>query len=79
MENKVRIYREGQGYTLQELADLCGSSKSYIWELENGRATPSIRLAYAISTALGEDDVKMIFPDDQKYEEVVVKKIRKTA
>ncbi len=32
---KIRSLRKGKGYTLDVLADLTGSSKSYIWELEN--------------------------------------------
>lgn len=32
---KIRRLRQKQGYTLEKLADLSGSSKSYIWELEN--------------------------------------------
>lgn len=32
---KIRELREKKKYTLEKLADLAGSSKSYIWELEN--------------------------------------------
>lgn len=32
---KIRQLRKQKGYTLEELADLTESSKSYIWELEN--------------------------------------------
>jgi transcriptional regulator with XRE-family HTH domain len=32
---KVRTLRKEMGLTLEELADATGSSKSYIWELEN--------------------------------------------
>lgn len=32
---KIRTLRKAQGYTLDKLADLAESSKSYIWELEN--------------------------------------------
>ena len=32
---KVRERRLAKGLTLEQLADLTGSSKSYIWELEN--------------------------------------------
>lgn len=32
---KLRTLREARNYSLQKLADLSGSSKSYIWELEN--------------------------------------------
>ena len=32
---KIRELRQAKRYTLEQLADLTGSSKSYIWELEN--------------------------------------------
>jgi transcriptional regulator with XRE-family HTH domain len=33
--DKIRSLRKKKGYTLDKLADLAESSKSYIWELEN--------------------------------------------
>jgi len=32
---KIRELRNNKGYTLEKLAELSDSSKSYIWELEN--------------------------------------------
>ena len=32
---KIQKLRKEKGFTLEQLADLAGSSKSYIWELEN--------------------------------------------
>jgi len=32
---KIRALRKKKGYTLDKLAELAESSKSYIWELEN--------------------------------------------
>ena len=32
---KIKNLRKHKGYTLEKLAELTGSSKSYIWELEN--------------------------------------------
>lgn len=32
---KIRTLRKKKGYTLDKLAELAESSKSYIWELEN--------------------------------------------
>jgi transcriptional regulator with XRE-family HTH domain len=32
---KIRHHRKQKGYSLDKLADLTDSSKSYIWELEN--------------------------------------------
>jgi transcriptional regulator with XRE-family HTH domain len=33
--DKIRTLRKAKGYTLEKLAELSDSSKSYIWELEN--------------------------------------------
>lgn len=33
--SKIKELREEKKYTLEKLAELTGSSKSYIWELEN--------------------------------------------
>ena len=33
--DKIRTLRKAKGYTLEKLAELSESSKSYIWELEN--------------------------------------------
>ena len=33
--NKIKQLRQNKGYTLEKLAELTNSSKSYIWELEN--------------------------------------------
>ncbi len=33
--DKIKRLRKEKGFTLEKLAELTGSSKSYIWELEN--------------------------------------------
>lgn len=33
--DKIKRLRQKQGFTLEKLAELSGSSKSYVWELEN--------------------------------------------
>ncbi len=54
MGDKIRTLRKTRGYTLEQLAERAGSSKSYIWELENrAPPRPSAELLTRISTALG--------------------------
>ena len=54
MGDKIRTLRKTQGYTLEQLAERAGSSKSYIWELENkAPPRPSAELLTRIATALG--------------------------
>ena len=49
MNNTIRILRESQNLTQQDLADQLGVSRQTIISLENGRYNPSIMLAYRIS------------------------------
>jgi transcriptional regulator with XRE-family HTH domain len=49
-----RSRREALGMTLEEVADAAGSSKSYVWELENNRSYKlGITMAVRFSIALG--------------------------
>ena len=50
---KIKTLRKEKGYTLQELAELIGSGKSYIWEIENrGLKRPSAEKLALIANAL---------------------------
>ncbi len=65
---KIKDLRKAKGYTLDELAMLSESSKSYIWELENkAPPRPSAQKVAKIAKAL---DVTMdYFIDDEVTEE----------
>ena len=62
---KLRELRIAKGLTLEQLAELTGSSKSYIWDLEN-RSPPrpsaeklskiAVQLGMTIDYLLDEDD-----------------------
>ena len=56
----ITILRKRKGYTLERLAKLTGTSKSYIWELENKSTHPSVYLASKIAHALGVSTDKLI-------------------
>jgi transcriptional regulator with XRE-family HTH domain len=53
--NKIRKLRHSKRMTLDQLAEVAKSSKSYIWELENRevRPQPSAEKIFAIAGALG--------------------------
>ena len=54
MGDKIRKLRKQNDMTLDKLADAAGSSKSYIWELENKNPPrPSGEKVAAIAAALG--------------------------
>lgn len=51
---KINELRRGKGLTLEQLAEATGSSKSYMWEIENKDvARPSAEKLDRIATALG--------------------------
>ena len=52
--DKIQKLRKEKGLTLEQLADLAGSSKSYIWELENKNPPrPSAEKLSKIAIQLG--------------------------
>lgn len=52
--DKIRELRKAKGLTLEELGDATGSSKSYIWELENRNLPrPSMDKIAKIAAVLG--------------------------
>jgi transcriptional regulator with XRE-family HTH domain len=54
----IRSLRKGKSMTLDQASNLIGCSKSYLWEVENGKSMPSLEIAAAISFALkGDMDV----------------------
>lgn len=60
---KLKKHREEKGYSLDKLAELAGTSKSYLWELENrdtrkpsGEKLTSIALELGVTTDYLLDD-----------------------
>lgn len=62
--DKIRRLRKKKGLTLDQLGAACGSSKSYVWELENKEQTPrpSADKLQAIADALGVTVAFLIDP-----------------
>lgn len=51
---RIHDRRKAMQLTLDQLAARCGMSKSYIWEIENGKnKNPTIRTALVVARALG--------------------------
>ena len=66
---KIKDLRTSAGMTLDQLAQVTGSSKSYIWELENKNPPrPSAEKLSAIATALGVTVDYLLGTDDQTLE-----------
>ncbi|MBF0311615.1 MAG: helix-turn-helix transcriptional regulator [Magnetococcales bacterium] len=79
---KIRLLRKEKKLTLEQIGALTGSSKSYLWELEQGRIpTPSAEKLQRIAQAL---DVTASFlvdderdkPDEESLDQVFFRKYR---
>jgi transcriptional regulator with XRE-family HTH domain len=60
----MKARRSELGLTLQQIADRAGTSKSHVWELEQGRsANPTITMTVAIADALSMSINRLIGRD----------------
>jgi transcriptional regulator with XRE-family HTH domain len=50
---KLRTLRLRRGYTTRELAELLGTSNSFITQVEKGKATPSTYLVLKLADLFG--------------------------
>ncbi len=50
---RVRKYREAQGYSLTDLARASGVSRSYLYQVESGESSPTEEKLVALARALG--------------------------
>jgi transcriptional regulator with XRE-family HTH domain len=49
------LHRTLQHRSLQEVADMADTSKSYLWEIEHGQCAPSFVLVVRLCNVLGLD------------------------
>jgi transcriptional regulator with XRE-family HTH domain len=72
--NKIKTYRKQKRMTLDQLAARTGSSKSYIWELENRDAPPhpSAEKIFAIAAALGVTPEFLLEREESEADEAVL-------
>jgi len=65
---KLKQHRKNLGLSLDKLAKESGTSKSYLWELENSDREISARLLYRVSKALGVD-MEYLIDDNMDFGE----------
>lgn len=80
---KLRRLRTSKNMTLEELAGVVGSSKAYVWQLENKKnAKPSAELLLKFANHFGEapefflDDTQET-PSDKQSEDAFFRKFQK--
>ena len=69
---KIKRHRQEKGYSLDKLAELTDSSKSYIWELENrDTRKPSGEKLTRIAQALGVTTDYLLNDSEEPSDEVL--------
>lgn len=80
--DKIKYHRRDKGYSLDKLAELTESSKSYIWELENRETRkPSgeklTRIARALSVTTDYLLDEMAKPEEAVFKEAFFRKFNR--
>jgi len=78
MKSNLKQIRQSSGFSLQELGDMCGFTKSHIHLLERETGSePKITTAYAIAKVLNKT-VYEIWPDTTEVveETITVRRIK---
>ena len=74
MGNKIRKQRDNLKLSLDDLAEISGTSKSYIWELENRvNAKPSVDKLTQIAAALKVTVEYLLNEDTAPTDDVLMK------
>ena len=63
--NNVRKYRVINGYSQEELADICGLHRTYISDIERFKRSISLDNIQKIADALGVDAYKLFFESEE--------------
>ena len=58
----LKLYRVQQGYTQEELSELCGISTDYLSQIERGKRTPSFKRMELLAKALDIEVYKLFMP-----------------
>lgn len=80
---KLRKMRLSRNVTLEQLAEAVGSSKAYVWQLENKKnAKPSAELLLKISDFFSQSpdfflDDQRIEPSEQQLDDAFFRKFKK--
>ncbi len=51
--NRLRLARQARGFSQQQVANMAGVSRQAVSAVESGNSDPSLRVAFALASALG--------------------------
>ena len=71
MKYRIKELRGARGWTQQHLADLAGTSKGYISQLESGDRSPSAETLRALASAFRVDASQMIAPSSDEARDIM--------
>ncbi len=64
MKNRIREHRKARGWTVEQLADVVGTSKGHISGIETGKRDASVAMLQAIAKALDISEMDLFAPEN---------------
>jgi transcriptional regulator with XRE-family HTH domain len=77
ISRNIKKYRLTKGFSLDQLAKLCGLTKGYVSKIENSQKAPPFSTLIKIATALDVDVGLLIAEDDELPEDTRICVVRK--
>lgn len=71
MKYRIKEHRKRRGWTLDQLADVVGTSKGYLSDLERGNRTGGVEMLQAIAQALGVSQTDLFLAEDENDQKVL--------
>lgn len=75
--SNIKEYRKQRKLSQMALAEKCGTSTSYIGEIEIGKKFPSIEMIQKIADSLEIQPFKLFMTQDDKYQKRLSKELAK--
>jgi putative molybdopterin biosynthesis protein len=72
---RLRLARQARGFSQQQVADMAGVSRQAISAVESGSSDPSLRVAFALASAMSMT-VETLFGAGNPFEPVTVRPVR---
>lgn len=71
MKYRIREQRKNRGLTLDQLAEMVGTSKGYLSDLETGKRTGGIDMLRAIAQALNVSDAEIFMAESIEEQQIL--------